>query len=61
MVCVCVVAQIKRYDTDFLLSRKHFVMTVPIEVERDQIFLPVTIAGRQYRFELDKAHVMSYM
>ena len=53
MVCVCVVAQIKRYDTDFLLSRKHFVMTVPIDVERDQIFLSVTIAGRQYRFKLD--------
>ncbi|MBO4721018.1 MAG: retropepsin-like domain-containing protein [Prevotella sp.] len=43
----------KRYDTDFLLSRKNFVMTMPIEVERDQIYLPVTINGRQYRFKLD--------
>ena len=51
--CGSVVAQIKRYDTDFLLSRKHFVMTLPIEVERNQIFLPVTIGGRQYRFKLD--------
>ena len=51
--CGSVVAQIKRYDTDFLLSRRHFVMTMPIEVERDQIFLPVTIGGRQYRFKLD--------
>lgn len=53
MICVCVEAQMKRYDTDFLLSRKNFVMTMPIEVERDQIYLPVTINGRQYRFKLD--------
>ena len=51
--CGSVVAQIKRYDTDFLLSRKDFVMTLPIEVERNQIYLPVTIGGRQYRFKLD--------
>ena len=53
MICVSVVAQMKRYDTDFLLSRKNFVMTMPIEVERDQIYLPVSIGGRQYRFKLD--------
>jgi len=53
MICVCVVAQIKRYDTDFLLSRKNFVMTIPIEVERDQIYLSVTIGGQQYRLKLD--------
>ena len=52
-VCVGVVAQMKRYDTDFTLSRKNFVMTIPIEVEREQIYLPVTIGGRQYRFKLD--------
>ena len=51
--CGSVVAQIKRYDTDFLLSRKHFVITLPIEVERNQLFLSVTIGGRQYRFKLD--------
>ena len=53
MVYIGVVAQMKRYDTDFVLSRKKFVMTIPIEVERDQIYLPVTIGGRQYRFKLD--------
>jgi len=53
MICVCVVAQMKRYDTDFLLSRKNFVLTIPIEVERDQIYLSVTIGGQQYRFKLD--------
>ena len=51
--CGSVVAQIKRYDTDFLLSLKNFVMTIPVEVERDQLYLPVTIGGRQYRFKLD--------
>lgn len=53
MVCIGVVAQMKRYDTDFLLSRKNFVMTIPIEIERGQIYLPVTMQGRQYRFKLD--------
>lgn len=53
MVCIGVVAQVKRYDTDFVLSRKKFVMEIPIEVERDQVYLPVTIGGRQYRFKLD--------
>lgn len=53
MFCGSVVAQIKRYDTDFTLSRKHFVMTIPIEVERDQIFLSVTVGDRPYRFKLD--------
>ena len=46
-------SQLKRYDTDFRLSQKNFVMTVPIEIERGQIYLPVTIQGRQYRFKLD--------
>ncbi len=53
MFCASVVAQMKRYDTDFMLSRKRFVMTIPIEVERNQLYLPVTIGGRQYRFKLD--------
>ena len=45
--------QIKRYDTDFTLSQKNFVLTLPIQVERNQIYLPVTIGGRSYRFKLD--------
>ena len=53
MIYVGVVAQMKRYDIDFVLSQKKFVMAISIEVERDQIYLPVTIDGRQYRFKLD--------
>ena len=43
----------KRYDTDFFLSQKKFVTTIPIEIERGQIYLPVRMQGRQYRFKLD--------
>lgn len=52
-LCSSVTAQLKRYDTDFLLSRKNFVMTVPIEIERGQIYLSVRMQGRLYRFKLD--------
>ena len=45
--------QLKRYDADFCLSMKKFTMTVYIEMERGQIYLPVDINGRKYRFKLD--------
>lgn len=45
--------QIKRYDTDFTVSAKVFSCTLPIEVERHQVYLPVEIGGRTYRFKLD--------
>lgn len=46
-------SQLKRYDTDFRLSLKNFVLTIPIEIERGQIYLPVSIGDRQCRFKLD--------
>lgn len=45
--------QLKPYDADFTLSKKHFVTTIPIEIERGQIYLSVEIDGRKYRFKLD--------
>ena len=52
--CCCVVfGQIKRYDADFTLSQKKFTVTVPIEIERNQLFVRVDIGGREYRFKLD--------
>lgn len=45
--------QLKRYDTDFTLSKKDFVITIPIEIERGQLFLRLNIYGREYRFKLD--------
>ena len=45
--------QLKRYDTDFFVSQRDFLVAVPIEVERDQIFVTLEINGRPYRFKLD--------
>ena len=54
VACCCVAfAQIKRYDTDFTLSQKKFTVTVPIEIERNQLFVRLDIGGREYRFKLD--------
>ena len=54
VACCCVAfGQIKRYDTDFALSQKKFTVTVPIEIERNQLFVRVDIGGREYRFKLD--------
>lgn len=46
-------AQTHRYKLDFTLSAKNFVDTIPITFEEGQIYLPVTIDGREYRFNLD--------
>ena len=45
--------QVKRYDTDFFVSQRDFLVAVPIEVERDQIYVNLEINGRNYRFKLD--------
>lgn len=46
-------AQLKRYDTDFFVSQRDFLVAVPIEVERNQIFVTLDFGGRPYRFKLD--------
>ena len=46
-------AQIHRYDLSFTLSHKNFADTISIEFEDDQVYLPVSIGGQQYRFLLD--------
>ena len=46
-------AQIKRYDTDFFVSQRDFLVAVPIEVERNQIFVTLDFGGRPLRFKLD--------
>lgn len=53
MIVTVAFGQLKRYDTDFTLSKKNFAITVPIEIEREQIFLHLNINGRKYRFKLD--------
>lgn len=51
--CCEVAAQIQLYDTNFKLSRKNFVIKVPIEIVHNQVFLPLVINGQSYRFKLD--------
>ena len=46
-------AQIKRYDTDFFVSQRDFLVAVPIEVERHQIYVTLDFNGRRLRFKLD--------
>jgi hypothetical protein len=41
------------YDTNFTYSLKNFVDTIPIEFERNQVYVKVTVNGRPYRFNLD--------
>lgn len=53
MIGTVAFGQLKRYDTDFTLSKKNFAITVPIEIERGQIFLYMNINGKKYRFKLD--------
>lgn len=53
MIGAVAFGQLKRYDADFVLSKKNFVMTIPIEIERGQIYLSVDINGKTFRFKLD--------
>lgn len=46
-------AQMHGYNTNFGYSLRHFVDTIPIEVEDDQVFVRVTMGGRSRRFNLD--------
>ena len=46
-------AQLARYRYDFTLNRSDFVDSISIEWERGQVFLPVEIGGKTYRFLFD--------
>lgn len=45
--------QMKRYDTEFTVSQRDFLLAVPIEVERNQIYVTLDFNGRRCRFKLD--------
>jgi len=45
--------QMKRYDTDFFVSQRDFLVAVPLEVERGQFYIPLDFNGRSCRFKLD--------
>ena len=45
--------QVKRYDTDFFVSQRNFLLAIPLEVERGQIYVTLDFNGRLCRFILD--------
>ncbi len=54
MLCGFLSAQtMHRYNTNFTINQKNFVDTISIEFENDQIYIPVRISGKTYRFNLD--------
>ena len=53
MIGAVAFGQLKRYDADFVLSKKNYLTTIPIEIERGQIYLSVDINGKTFRFKLD--------
>lgn len=42
-----------QYQVDFAVSRADFADTIAIEWSQEQVYVPVTIDGRRYRFLLD--------
>ena len=46
-------AQMHRYDTNFTVSQHHFVDTIPLELDDDQLYVPIRIGEKTYRFNLD--------
>lgn len=45
--------KLARYSIDFTLSKTDFVDSIAIEWDRGQVFLPVVIGGKDYRFLFD--------
>lgn len=46
-------AQMHRYKTDFTLSAKNFVDTIPIEFDDNQLYVRVRVGGVERRFAID--------
>lgn len=53
LLCIEADAQLARYRHDFTLNRSDFVDSIAIEWDNNQLFLPVDINGRRYRFLFD--------
>lgn len=45
--------QTHNYDTNFQFSQKHFVDTIPIIFEKDQIYIEATVGGRRCLLNFD--------
>ena len=53
LLCIEADAQLARYRNDFTLNRANFVDSIAIEWDNGQIFLPIDIHGKHYRFLFD--------
>ncbi len=53
LLASCQAQKLARYSHDFQLSKTNFVDTIAIELERNLVFVPVSIEGKNYRFLLD--------
>ena len=53
LVSTMVHAQMYRYNTKFSVSAQHFVDTIPIEFEDNQVYIRALVDGMERRFCLD--------
>ena len=59
LLCIEADAQQALYSKKITLSAKNFVDSIEVEWERSQVYLPVTIGGKTYRFLLDTGAAQS--
>ena len=59
LLCIEVDAQQALYSKKLILSNHHFVDSIEIEWERSQVYVPITINNKRYRFLLDTGAAQS--
>ena len=59
LLCIDADAQQALYSKKFVLSERNFADSIGIEWERNQVYVPVQINGRNYRFLLDTGAAQS--
>ena len=59
LLCIDADAQQALYSKKLVLSERNFADSIGIEWERNQVYVPVQINGRNYRFLLDTGAAQS--
>ena len=59
LLCIEADAQQALYSKKITLSQRNFVDSIEVEWERSQVYLPITIGGKTYRFLLDTGAAQS--
>ena len=59
LLCIEADAQQALYSKKISLSDRHFVDSIEIQWERSQVYVPITIGNRRYRFLLDTGAAQS--